>query len=285
MIKKNKRKTKYGSFFLAMEAPGNKKEPKATETEVDDIDVDFTSDPVMSDGREQIPEELSTGQEPTQDNDININFSSEPVVTDPEQQNDDLPVDTVQGDVQSTQDVNQSSDDNPQSMDNSETSTEPIDSGDPGIEEDEINTDFGSDESEGMVDDGNTENPGDENSSNDSNQEQNGDNGPGLEYDSTRKYVLFKEYMSLYNALENYISKLESIIKDDMEINQIIIRATNNLREIRDVCYDYMTMKYEISTYVQSLVMYQKLEVAVQMVFNLLTNVNKLQNTNDKLKQ
>ena len=104
-----------------------------------------------------------------------------------------------------------------------------------------------------------------------------GDNekkGPGVEYDSTRKYVLFKEYMSLYNAINNYITKLESVINDDIETNRTISEAANRLREIRDLTYDYMTMKYEISTYTQSLLFYQTLIVSVQMVFRLLENID-----------
>ena len=104
-----------------------------------------------------------------------------------------------------------------------------------------------------------------------------GDNekkGPGVEYDSTRKYVLFKEFMSLYNAINNYITKLESVINDDIETNRTISEAANRLREIRDLTYDYMTMKYEISTYTQSLLFYQTLIVSVQMVFRLLENID-----------
>lgn len=97
--------------------------------------------------------------------------------------------------------------------------------------------------------------------------------GPGLEYDSTRKYILFKEYMSLYNAISNYITKLENNIKDDIQANQIIKEATNRLREIKDLTYDFMTIKFEISSYTQSLVFYQTLIVSVQMVFNLLANI------------
>lgn len=93
---------------------------------------------------------------------------------------------------------------------------------------------------------------------------------PGVEFDSTRKYNLFKEYMSLYNACENYISKLENILKDDTLQNQLIRICVNNLREIKDVLYDYMTIRYSINSYVQSLLFYQKMVVAVQLVFDLL---------------
>lgn len=95
---------------------------------------------------------------------------------------------------------------------------------------------------------------------------------PGAEYDSTRKYNLFKEYMSLYNACNNYISKLENILKDDTLQNQIIRTSVNNLRDIKDIIYDYMTIKYPINSYIQSLLFYQKMKVSIQLIFSLLKN-------------
>ena len=102
---------------------------------------------------------------------------------------------------------------------------------------------------------------------------------PGVEYDSTRKYNLFKEYMSLYNACDNYISKLENVLKDDTIQNQIIRTSVNNLRDIKDIIYDYMTIKYPINSYIQSLLFYQKMKVSIQLIFSLLKNSKNNSNT------
>lgn len=99
-------------------------------------------------------------------------------------------------------------------------------------------------------------------------------NAPGVELDSTRKYNLYKEFMSLYNACDNYIAKLENILRNDYDENQIIRIVVNNLREIKDIVADYMTIRFQINTYVQSLLFYQKMIVAVQLVFNLLKSIN-----------
>ena len=107
---------------------------------------------------------------------------------------------------------------------------------------------------------------------------------PGVEFDSTRKYNLYKEFMSLYNACDNYISKLENILKNDFEENQIIRISVNNLREIKDILSDYMTIRFQINSYVQSLLFYQKMVVAVQLVFDLLKSING-GNTNTKNKR
>ena len=97
---------------------------------------------------------------------------------------------------------------------------------------------------------------------------------PGVEFDSTRKYNLYKEYMSLYNAADNYISKLENILRDDDEENIIIRNSVTNLREIREILFDYMTIRFQLNTYVQSLLFYQKMVVAIQLVFRLLRSIN-----------
>ena len=99
-------------------------------------------------------------------------------------------------------------------------------------------------------------------------------NAPGVDLDSMRKYNLFKEFMSLYNACNNYISKLENILRNDYEENQIIRISVNNLREIKDILSDYMTIRFQINSYIQSLLFYQKMVISVQLVFNLLKSIN-----------
>ena len=79
--------------------------------------------------------------------------------------------------------------------------------------------------------------------------------------------------MSLYNACDNYISKLENVLKNDDEENQIIRISVKNLREIRDILSDYMTIRFQLNTYVQSLLFYQKMVVSVQLVFNILKTI------------
>lgn len=98
---------------------------------------------------------------------------------------------------------------------------------------------------------------------------------PGLEYDSTRKYNLYKNYISLYNAINNYITKLDANLNDDIRQNQLLRTASNKLGEVEELCFDYMTMKFEASTYIQSLIFYQNLVVEVQMIFNLLGKMQK----------
>ena len=58
------------------------------------------------------------------------------------------------------------------------------------------------------------------------------------------------------------------------ELKNEIMKATK-LVEVEELCFDYMTMKFEASTYIQSLIFYQNLIVEVQMIFNLLGKMQK----------
>ena len=143
---------------------------------------------------------------------------------------------------------------------------------DTAVDEDEGFDDIGSDTETG-------ENPPENNETgNDENKKE----GPGLEYDSTRKYVLFKEFMGLHNSVNNYISKLENTLSDDPATNYIYKTCTKNLREIRDILYDFMILKYETSRYVQSLLFYEKMVASVQIVFNILNKAIKIKGKTKK---
>ena len=100
-----------------------------------------------------------------------------------------------------------------------------------------------------------------------------GEKGPGLEYASTRKYALFLNYEILLNALTNYINKLENNIGDDINTNKILKAACTKLREIKDLCYEYMLMKFELDTYVKALLFYQNAVIMIQSVFTLLKRI------------
>lgn len=113
----------------------------------------------------------------------------------------------------------------------------------------------------------------------------NGDNqkrGPGLEYDSVRKYNLYKEFARLRMAIDSYITKLESCISDDPVSNHVIKICTTKFREMYDLITDYMMMKFELCTYIQNLLFYQRQITTVHLIFKLLKEVNQVQKSDEK---
>ncbi len=305
------RENRYGRYFLSTEAedePEIKSNTKVIEIKPNNRNrIDFTDG---ADDSNQ-DENLNNTDE---DGDITDDSNTEPTVTDGEnpdevnQVNDDVDVsdntdytdgednqatpdttddNNTDNEVQSDSNNDPVTDDNTDYTNNGDSQMDNSDTGDGTQNTDDTelttdadeepvtddNTDF-TDGSENSVDDPNTattdstEPPAD-------GSDPNAKKGPGLEYDSTRKYSLFLNYEVLINALNNYITKLENNIGDDMNANKIIKTAVVKLREIKDLCYEYMVMKFEASTYIQSLLFYQNAIIMTQSVFDLLQKMNK----------
>lgn len=276
---------RYGKYFLSMEAP-DEELPKKSNTKVIDVKPNNRRRLDFTDGAEEIddtiPEEEPSEEMP-ENNDIDYSGSDEDFSQDideqPEENQEQSPVDTPtdanteptinDGETEINDDTTNGPDTNNAEDFNADASDETGDN-DGDIPDTDNAEDFTSDAN------GET---GDDTAPTDA-QPEDAKKGPGLEYDSTRKYNLFENYLSLSNAISNYISKLENNMGEDYNQNQIIKTATEKLREIHDLCYDYMTLKFEISSYVQSLLFFQNLVIMVQFVFDLLEKTNKRKNSN-----
>ena len=301
MIRKVTPKNMYGKYFLSVEAPGDDEEPAAEVEEVkpknkkkdatsgyEDEDTDFNG---MIDDEE--PEENDEEIDDTDFNALNTDMDDPDVEFDDDEDTDDTDFNALMDDEEPEEedapaeetepvqdetpqdDGNVENDTDFNSMDNTDNQEEPAttDNGDTEVTDDEVadnatsgyedeDTDFNDD----STDDG-TDDTGDD--------VQAETNGPGLEFDSTRKYMLFKQFMSLYNACDNYLNRVSNKISDDYTGNQILKVSTTKLREIKNLIYDFMTIKFEASSYVQSLVFYQKMVVSIQLVFSLLEKIPK----------
>ena len=278
----------YGKYFLAFEAPRKNNpevtvEPEDDETDIvpetDDItpeeddvtpevdDVEPEMDDVTPETDDVEPESDDITPEP---DDVEVEPATDDMDVVPEEDDVTPEVDDVEPEMDDvtpeTDDVEPESDDN---FNNQNADTQP-ETSDDNADDVQPDTDFNNQD-----DDGDVQPATDDGSQSDDNQNS---KGPGLEYDSTRKYNLFKEYMSLYNALDNYVSKLEDSISDNLPMNQVIKVAVNKLREIKDLTYDFMMIKFELSSYVQSLLFYQNLIVSVQLVFNLIKKAKEKDN-------
>ena len=285
LVKPLRKDNQYGRFFLSTEAPGDENEEQETpapkhNTKVIDIKpnkrirIDFPDEEEITPETEEIPVEEPTEEtEPVEDNGpVTDGEDFEPTDEEPvqddvkSQDNDDNIEEPVDGENEPAQE--EPTDDGPviDGEDFEPTDEEPV-------QDDETPADGG------PVTDGEDFEPTDDegtantNQPQETNNEENTKKGPGLEYDSTRKYLLFKNYGSLINSIDNYIIKLEKRMADDVRTNRISKNAIDKLREIRELAYDFMTMKFEISSYIQSLLFFQNLIAMVQLVFNLLSKI------------
>lgn len=279
---------KYGKYFLSTEAPGDEEElesPIKRNTKVIDVKpnnrrrIDFTDG--AEEIEEEIPEEPSEedqfDQGPDFDTGDGLDFNQdEPTEIDQPDDGTEPTVDDGTNDVTDTTTGEEDFTQDTTTPDNTtpdQTTTEPSVEGDgTDVSVDQTDgpvTDTGEDFTDGADMDSGEVSPDETQAPEDQKK------GPGLEYDSTRKYNLFENYMSLSNALTNYITKLENNMGENYEENLILKTSTEKLREIYQLCYDYMTMKFEISSYVQSLLFFQNLVIMVQLVFDLLSKTKK----------
>lgn len=253
---------KYGRFFLATEAKPHVSHVHKN-TKVLNISpnrgrrIDFNK---AAGGDEDYEEDDTT---PAEDEDMDDTDFSNMSLEDDEE--DDIGDDETALDTDDTDFGDIDVDDEENTTDDMGDGTDGPDTGD-GTDFTDTNGDEGGDGS-----DPNGDNPDTNDDPNTDNED--GEKGPGLEYASTRKYALFLNYEILLNALTNYINKLENNIGDDINTNKILKAACTKLREIKDLCYEYMLMKFELDTYVKALLFYQNAVIMIQSVFTLLKRI------------
>ena len=258
----------YGRFFLATEAD----EDEDTEEETPHKNTKVINASPDNRRRKDYSDYSDDDSSESDASNTNNETSNEDESTD-----DDTDVETDDTDYSEEDDSdNSETDENNESDESSESTDEDNSEDNNGNEDTDVetdDTDYSDDNGSDDNEDDSTENSSnDDNSSDDSNNSGDGDNdkGAGLDYDSTRKYNLFKNFMSLFTSVDMYISKLENTVYDDTTTNQIIKTATNNLREIRELLNDYMVIKYGTSSYVQSMLFYQRMVSSVQLVFKMI---------------
>jgi len=290
ILKIRPNKNIYGKYFLAVEAPDDdetevtdeqpkpRRNVKVVSVKPSNRGKDFTRvgiDPINADDTE-----VGDDGPDIDETDYSTDTSSTEIPAETTPQTDDSQ--TADADTTMGADENQDGTSDPATTDDESPDTGEDDTTDFTSDTDTTDTDTGGDETgedgpdvddtEDFTDTGDTDAASDSTPDDSSNATQPA--APGVELDSARKYNLYKEYMSLYNACDNYISKLENILRNDYEENQIIRMSVNSLREIKDILSDYMTIRFQLNTYVQSLLFYQKMVVAVQLVFKMLKSIN-----------
>lgn len=276
-------KKPYGRFFLAFEAPGDKNnnDDANDDNANDDENVNIKARSRRSNAYTPVDVEDDTDTpdfSPDDTDDTQANAGDENQDTAPA---DDNGANEDTGDAPDATD-NAPDDAGADAGDDTETIDASPDAG--GEYSDDATDDQSPDFTDGADDDGTggDDAGGDDLGTDDTGGDDTGDGGddkqgPGIEYDSTRKYNLFLDFRDLGTAIDNYISKIEKSTSDDMEMNRNLETASKKMHEISDLCYDYMTIKFDASSYFQSLLFYQNLVIMIQMVFDFLKKTKKAQ--------
>ena len=119
-----------------------------------------------------------------------------------------------------------------------------------------------------------SDNGGDDAGGEDTGNEENSEDSGSNESDDEKlkKYHMYTRFVHLYNILNSMIEKCKNVVKPDAIQNAVIKTVINNLSDVYDNMFDFMTIKYKSSTYVQILFYYETVISVVQLNFELLRN-------------
>ena len=234
------------------ETPDTSAEEPEAETDTADNgptmdDTDYT------DAGNDAPEDTGTDSEPAE-GDASPNDNSDGEVS------DDMNID------EPTMDDTDYSDDS----DSGDNSSEDMGSDEPTMDD----TDY-TDDSDGGDD-------ATDSSSDDSSSDDSGDSGSQASPDEqARKYSLYRKFMKLNNLLESNTEVLSNAMFDDSEVNQKIKSVTSKLKETNRLLSEYMVVRFQTASYIQSMLFYQRVLAIININFNILQDLKKQINKNN----
>jgi hypothetical protein len=142
-------------------------------------------------------------------------------------------------------------------------------------DDDDQATDYGADSGDDTGDNAdNADAQGDE-------QDSNGENS-GERAEKQKKFHMYKRFLRLYNSIEDFLDKIQGVVKNDATQNAVIKTVYNNLSDVHDNMFDYITIRYKTQTYVQVLIYFETVISIVKLNFELLRN-NKINLRQDTL--
>lgn len=143
------------------------------------------------------------------------------------------------------------------------------DGGDDG--DDDIVTDDDAD----IEDDGGDDSTADQNNDGD-----NGDNNGGDDenkddfQEGLHKQNLYRKFVNLHTAIDHYSSKLSTMIGVDNATNHMYTQVNDKLKELKELLYDYMVLKFKKNKYVESMLFYQRSVATTNICLDMLADIN-----------
>lgn len=178
--------------------------------------------------------------------------------------------------------------DNPDGQNNSDTTdyTEEVEEisedDEPSEEENENHDDANDDETSDSDDneDESEEGSGDNGDENSMEEEQSSEEiSPG---ESKQRLMLIKDYMNLYEFINDMIEKLNSNTNINLIIQQVINRVNENLRQLREQLYDYITCDFKNDSYINSLTVYNYFIKAVKVNSEMIIKISQYDSKNEQ---
>lgn len=98
------------------------------------------------------------------------------------------------------------------------------------------------------------------------------DESDGQNQDNSKKYSLYLRYLKLYDMIDSFVEKIQAVIKDDPSQNAVINKVVDNLNDLHDGMYEYMTIKFMAATYVEAVIYFETVVNCIRLNFELLRN-------------
>lgn len=102
--------------------------------------------------------------------------------------------------------------------------------------------------------------------------------------EAVKKQRLYESFLSLHNCVKNYIDKMDRVVGIDDNFNKEYMSINERLKRLRGFLYDYMVIKFKGSSYVQSLLFYQRAVATVNMCLNVIEDIRKREGMLEKKK-
>lgn len=90
--------------------------------------------------------------------------------------------------------------------------------------------------------------------------------------DDRKKYNLYLRFLKLIDMIDSFTDKLRNIVKDDPVQNAVLSKVVDNLTELHDTMYEYMTVKFITAKYVEALIYFETIISVVKLNFELIRN-------------
>lgn len=126
-----------------------------------------------------------------------------------------------------------------------------------------------------------------ENASNDNNEtSQNADDqndndqpkkeAPPADFESNRKFILYKKINDLYNKIMQYQDRLNALTTSTDEDDVIFDFCKNRLTRLQTMIYDYIITGFKQRSYEDNVMFYQRIITSIQLVIKLLGHISDL---------
>ena len=286
LIKQEKRLSPFEKFMLVQEAddetPKNRK--------VINLKASDGRRQNLMDGADMMDENPAPEEEPAEDTTDTPEDGAEPVMDDTDYTGDDTgedapeepttddaeTADTGEDDLMDGADMMDATPDDPGGeTDDTATDTEgdTTDTPEDGAEPVMDDTDYTGDDTEG-----DTTDTGDTTEADGTNSDGGGEEASNDE--QIRKYVLYRKFLKLNKTLDKQCEALNTLISDDIDINQKYKKISNNLKELNSLLSEYMIIRFQNASYIQSMLFYQRVLTATDINLNALMDIKKRLNKN-----